>query len=38
MQIDNVDFKPFQEKMASVYTEFKPRYPKLLDDILAQQS
>jgi len=38
MQINAVDFKPFQEKMTSVYTEFKPKYPKLLDDILAQQS
>jgi TRAP-type transport system periplasmic protein len=38
MQISSVDFRPFQEKMAPVYAEFKPKYPKLLDAILAQQS
>jgi tripartite ATP-independent transporter DctP family solute receptor len=38
MHITQVDQAAFQQKMQPVYAQFRPRYPKLLDDILAQQA
>jgi TRAP-type C4-dicarboxylate transport system substrate-binding protein len=38
MQITEVDHVAFRKKMEPVFTEFRPKYPKLLDDILAQQA
>lgn len=38
MQITQVDHAAFRNKMDPVYKEFRPRYPKLLDAILAQQA
>jgi TRAP-type C4-dicarboxylate transport system substrate-binding protein len=38
MQITEVDHLAFRRKMEPVFTEFRPKYPKLLDDILAQQA
>jgi tripartite ATP-independent transporter DctP family solute receptor len=38
MQISKVDFAPFQKKMEPVYADFRPKFGKQLDAILAQQS
>ena len=38
MQITQVDHDAFHKKMEPLFTEFRPKYPKLLDDILAQQA
>jgi len=38
MQIIQVDHAAFRKKMEPVLTEFRPKYPKLLDDIVAQQA
>ena len=38
MQITNVDYAPFRQKMEPVFTEFRPKYQKLFDAIMAQQS
>jgi len=38
MHITEVDHAAFRKKMEPVLTEFRPKYPKLLDDIVAQQA
>jgi len=38
MEITEADHAAFAKKMEPVFAEFRPKYPKLLDDILAQQA
>jgi tripartite ATP-independent transporter DctP family solute receptor len=38
MQITEADHAAFRAKMQPVFDQFRPKYPKLLDDILAQQA
>jgi tripartite ATP-independent transporter DctP family solute receptor len=38
MQITEADHAAFRAKMEPMFNEFRPKYPKLLDDILAQQA
>jgi TRAP-type transport system periplasmic protein len=38
MQINSVDYAPFHQKMEPVFTQFRPKYQKLFDAIMAEQS
>jgi tripartite ATP-independent transporter DctP family solute receptor len=38
MQITAVDYAPFQKKMEPVFAEFRPKYQKLFDAVMAEQS
>jgi TRAP-type transport system periplasmic protein len=38
MQITEVDHAAFRSKMEPLFAQFRPKYPKLLDDMLAAQA
>jgi TRAP-type transport system periplasmic protein len=38
MQSTDVDFRAFQDKMKSVYAQFRPKYPDLFDMVVGQNT